>query len=161
MSDRDAGPSLATGPRLIEVWAPWCAACRSMDADLDEVAERFDGVVRFERVNAATDRESIDRLGVTGTPTLIGLVGDEEVYRATGRHTASSLEAVFESLASRRVPDVSAKGAEATLRLAAGCAMVMAGLALGPAWPLIAIGGAVLVSGVHPHIARRSRADRS
>jgi len=64
-----------TVPRLVEVWAPWCSACKAMEDDLLAVADRFDGSVKLERVNAADQPDVVDQLGVMGTPTLIGFSG--------------------------------------------------------------------------------------
>jgi thiol-disulfide isomerase/thioredoxin len=155
----DSIPTDDTGvPHLIEVWAPWCASCRAMDAYRGDVADRFEGAVRFERVNAAIEPEAVEQLRVRGTPTFVGYVDGIEVYRAAGRLSQASLEDLFAGLAAGGTPSRRANHTDAVLRVGAGAALAVAGLALGPAWALVGVGA--LVAGTAVPIPRRSRASR-
>lgn len=158
MTGRALGPKSAA-PRLVEVWAPHCWACRAMDADLDDVAARFSNTVVFERVDAASDREAAERLGVRGTPTLIGYVDGVEVYRVTGRQSREKLSSLFTALESNRRPHRGSSSVDVLLRGGAGGALVIAGSAMGPAWPLVIIGMGVLASAA-PHVIGRLRDPR-
>lgn len=152
-------PTDGTGvPLLIEVWAPWCSSCRAMDGYRDEVAARFAGTVRFVRVNALDEPEAAERLHVKGTPTFIGHVDGVEVYRATGRQSQARLDALFSALAAGGVPSRHVDHSDAALRAAAGVALVVAGLAVGPAWPLVGIGAIVAATAIP--VPRRIRAGR-
>lgn len=131
-----------------------------MERDLTDVAARYQGSVRFERLDVDADPDGARRLEVRVTPTLIGYVGDEEVYRATGRQARSDLDAAFAALAAHEAPSPGAPRADVWLRAGAGVALVIAGVVAGGTWPLILVGGTVAASAAMP-IARRSRAHRS
>ena len=155
----DPIPADGTGvPHLIEVWAPWCTSCRAMDAYRGDVAARFEGAVRFERVNAAIEPEAVERLRVRGTPTFIGYVDGVEVLRSAGRQSQAGLEDLFAGLAAGGTPSRRADHTDNVLRAGAGGALALAGFAFGPAWPLVGVGALVAATAVP--IPRRTRAGR-
>jgi hypothetical protein len=131
-----------------------------MEPDIRDVADRYSGSVRFEQVNAAADPDLVRDLGVIGTPALIGYVDGVEVYRATGRRTHPELEALFAELATGATPVSGPTRADLVVRIGAGSALIVAGILIAGAWPLIAVGGAVVVATLVSFV-RRNRADRS
>lgn len=144
VADRSADTA---GPTLVEVWAPWCSACRAMRRDFESVAAAYRGRVRVERLDAS---QGADTLGVRATPTLIGYVGDDEVFRVAGRRTRRELEELFEQLSEGSAAARSWSATDVVVRLGAGTVLAVIGLLAGPAWPLVAIGAAVCASGVWP-----------
>ena len=144
-----------TVPRLVEVWAPWCSVCKAMEDDLLAVADRFDGSVKLERVNAADQPDVVDQLGVMGTPTLIGFSGGAEVYRSTGRASPLELEAVFEALGRGAPLPSGARSSDLVLRFGSGGVLVALGLATGPSVPLVLVGVGVLSMAAIPYLRRR------
>lgn len=137
----------STPPTVVEIWSPACVECRAMQSDLDAVATQYSDRVGLELVNAFDELETVQRLGVRGTPTLIGVRANEEVFRLVGRRTRSELEALFEAIAEgEKAPAVGQE--EMLLRLGAGVSLVAAGSLSGPAWALVAIGVAILTFGV-------------
>lgn len=149
----------ASVPTLVEVWAPTCSACKAMEPDMREVSARYAGTVRFERIDAAADPHAVAGLGVLGTPTLIGYVDGDEVYRATGRRTRPELEAVFDDLAAGAAPRSGPSRSDLVLRFGAGAVLIAVGALVTGAWPLMAVGGAVILATLVPLIGRY-RADR-
>lgn len=136
-----------TGPTVLEIWSPVCVECRAMQPDLDSVAADYSDRVDLEIVNAFDELETTRRLGVKGTPTLIGVRGGEEVFRVVGRRTRSELEALFDAVAAgERAPAVGY--GDLLLRLGAGVVLIGAGLVSGPAWALFGLGVAILTLGV-------------
>lgn len=131
-----------------------------MEGDLTDVAARYQGSVRLERLNVDADPEAARRLDVRVTPTLIGYVDDIEVYRATGRQARSDLDAAFAALAAHEAPSGAVPRTDVALRVGAGAVLVVAGVVTGGTWPLILIGGTVAGSALVP-VVRRRRAHRS
>jgi len=142
-------------PTLIEVWAPWCSACKAIEDDVLAAADRFGGSVQFERVNAASHPDMVEKLKVMGTPTLIGFSGGAEVYRSTGRPSPQEIEAVFEALENGTPPPRSTRRSDLVLRLGGGSVLVVLGLMAGPSVPLVLIGSAVLSLATIPYLRRR------
>lgn len=135
-----------TGPTVLEIWSPGCVECRAMQPDLDAVAADYSDRVGLELVNAVDELESTRRLGVRGTPTLIGVREGKEVFRVVGRRTRSELEALFDAVAVGEAPAVGY--GDLWLRLGAGLILIAAGVLSGPAWALVGFGVAILGLGV-------------
>ncbi len=137
--------STYTKPTLVEVVTPRCVECRAMKPDLDAVAGEFDSV-DLVVLDATEHPEKASDLRVLGTPTLIAVRDGEEVARFVGRRTRSELRELFAATASGETDSVArfAQG-DRLVWTAAGVALVIAGLAMGPAWPIAAIGAGLAV----------------
>ena len=40
-------------PVLIDFWAPWCGPCKAIAPSIDELANEYDGKVKFVKINVA------------------------------------------------------------------------------------------------------------
>ena len=56
---------------LLDVWAPWCGPCRSMEPILDALAEEVKDKVDVVKLNAQDEMELAQELGVQGLPTFL------------------------------------------------------------------------------------------
>ncbi len=108
---------------------------------VDKAAAKFDTAIVTEKVNLAIEPDRAARLGVMATPTLIGFTGGELV-RLTGRRTPAEVDEFFSAVAEGR-SDVAAGKSDRVLRVTAGIALVVTGLAMAPAWPLVGAGVAI------------------
>lgn len=144
---------LPDGPSIVELWSPRCHECRAMQPDLEAVTAEFSGRVPRVEVNVLEDVGAARRLGVMGTPTLIGFRDGEERFRVTGRRSRSELRQLFESVEAGIAPTPAA-GSRAFLSVAAGSVLAGSGLLLGPAWPLVIIGVLTVGYGVAPSLGR-------
>lgn len=142
-------------PTLIEVWAPWCSACRAVEPDLLAVAESRQGEVVLQRVDASTDQSRARDLGVLGTPSFVGIKDGREVFRRTGRQSRTEIEDMFEALANDVHLQPRRRDNESVLAVAAGAVLVVAGMLTGPSFPLAIIGGIVMVGGAGLWLRRR------
>ena len=93
----------------------------------------------------ATDHASeVAEMGVMATPTLIVVRNGGEEARIVGRRTRSELDEIFSSAADGDLGGISRFGkGDRIVWAVAGASLVAAGLAMGPQWLLVAIGGAV------------------
>jgi thioredoxin len=71
-------------PVLLDVWAPWCVPCRSMEPLVEEIASSFAGRLRVARLSLDDNPETAARLRIHGVPTLIVFEGGREVTRMIG-----------------------------------------------------------------------------
>ena len=136
-------------PTVIEIWAPGCGDCRAMQPHIDAVAEKYRSSVDLVMIDASTDPETVRALGVWGTPTLIGVSAGKQVFRHTGRRAAPELENLFLSLANGTAPSRVTRS-DLLARTLGGMVLIGLGLSTGPIWPLVGVGGVVLLWGLAP-----------
>ena len=71
-------------PVLLDIWAPWCVPCRSMEPLVEEIASTFAGRLRVARLNLDDNPEATARLRIQGVPTLVVFEDGREVTRMIG-----------------------------------------------------------------------------
>ena len=58
-------------PVLVDFWADWCAPCKMIAPIVDELAEEFDGKVKFTKLDVDADPQIAANYGIRGIPTLL------------------------------------------------------------------------------------------
>jgi thioredoxin 1 len=71
-------------PVLLDVWGPSCAPCKQMEPIIFRLARQYQGRVKIAEVNAASAPRTMQKLFVTGTPTVIYFKNGQEVERIVG-----------------------------------------------------------------------------
>jgi thioredoxin 1 len=71
-------------PVLLDIWSPSCAPCRQMEPIVFRLAKRYRGRVKVAEINAAAAPRTMQKLFVTGTPTIIYFKKGQEVERIVG-----------------------------------------------------------------------------
>ncbi|MCU0270757.1 MAG: thioredoxin family protein [Acidimicrobiales bacterium] len=129
-------------PVVVQVWAPWCNSCRTMEPMLERLAGDYAGQVDLRRVQADAGTSHVRHTGAVGERDLRYLF-DQAV--AAGRAEGAPRESVDPGAVVRPAAGLRAKRVDRSLRVAAGAALVAAGLLTGPAPVLVGIG--VVVGG--------------
>ena len=71
-------------PVAVDMWAPWCGPCRTMEPMIDELAAQLAGRVRFAKLNVDENPATAARFNVRSIPTLVVVQGGREIDRIVG-----------------------------------------------------------------------------
>lgn len=137
-------------PVVVDLWAPWCGPCKMVKPILEKLAQQYSGRVDLWQINADENQELLSDLKVYGIPTLIVFRDGKETLRQVGAKPASTLQAMFESLASGVEPKpASLSTSERTIRFGSGLALLAIGLVTQGSWLFYLIGGVLLFSAIY------------
>ncbi len=74
----------ADTPVLVDFWAEWCAPCKMVAPVLDDLAEEYDGKIKFTKVDVDTSPETAMKYGIRSIPTLLVFKDGSPVDQVVG-----------------------------------------------------------------------------
>jgi len=101
MTDNDKVPELSEGEFenfvkeglvMIDFFAEWCMPCVMMVPVIDELSERFDGKIKFGKVNVGDNQELAQKFDVRSIPHLVLLKDGKVVEQFVGALSEDELE---------------------------------------------------------------------
>ena len=81
----------STIPVVVDFWATWCGPCRKLGPVVEEIANEFEGKVKFAKLNVEESIESAKSFSVSGLPSLLIFKNGEAVERMTGLMPKSTI----------------------------------------------------------------------
>jgi thioredoxin 1 len=83
-------------PVLVDFWAPWCAPCWMVTPIVEELANEYQGRVKFVKVNTDDDIQTAVSHGIRSIPTLLIFKGGQQVDRISGSRPKRELRRSLE-----------------------------------------------------------------
>ena len=85
-------------PVVIDFYADWCEPCQALMPTVHQMAETYDGKIKFCKVNIQENRKLAISNQVMTIPTLLFLKDGRQVDRHTGAMTDTELEEKLQAL---------------------------------------------------------------
>ena len=82
----------ATGPVVVDFYAPWCGPCKMIAPLLEQLAGEFSGSLKFAKLNVDDAPEWAGRYGVRGVPTLMLFGAGQVIDQAVGVDALKTLQ---------------------------------------------------------------------
>ncbi len=85
-------------PVLLDMWASWCGPCRMVEPILRKLSDKYQGKVKFCRLNVDENRLIPAKFNVRSVPNMLFIKNGEVVDTAVGALPESALQAKVEAL---------------------------------------------------------------
>ena len=83
-------------PVFVDFWAEWCGPCRMVGPVVEELANDYEGKVKFVKVNVDEANDLASKYNVFSIPTLILLNKGEIVSQQVGAASKESYKNMIE-----------------------------------------------------------------
>ena len=71
-------------PVLVDFWASWCGPCLMVGPVIEELAEEYEGKIKFGKLNVDENPKTAEKYGILSIPTVIIFKEGKEVKRQVG-----------------------------------------------------------------------------
>lgn len=71
---------------IIEVYAPWCSACKSMEQTFETIAQKYAQSIHFYKIDgdAAANKTIISKFDIQGFPTILTKINSKPIEKQVG-----------------------------------------------------------------------------
>lgn len=89
-------------PVLVDFFAAWCGACRSIEPALEAVASRYKGKLKVAKLDVERNPQNAGRYEIRATPTLILFSGGQAAAQVQGALPEAQLDQLVGKYVGRR-----------------------------------------------------------
>jgi len=90
------------GLTVVDFWAPWCGPCRMVGPVIEELAEEYEGRVRFAKLNVDDNQATAGAFGVRSIPTIGFFKNGEPVGGVVGAYPKDALQEVIDDVLAKK-----------------------------------------------------------
>lgn len=98
VTDNNYEGFIQDGVCLIDIYADWCKPCQVIGPIIDELSDEYkDKEIKFGKLNADDNSETVSKLGVRNIPTIIIYKDGEVVERTVGMVSKNQLKDLIDN----------------------------------------------------------------
>ena len=79
------------GLAVVDFWATWCGPCHMIAPVIEQLADEYDGKIKFVKVDTEENFETPSTYGVLSLPTLLVFKEGQQIERINGAHPKGDL----------------------------------------------------------------------
>ncbi|AHC39502.1 thioredoxin [Ehrlichia muris] len=69
---------------LVDFWAPWCGPCKTLEPQLEKLAQQYAGKVKIYKLNIEDNQDVAIRYGVSAVPTILMFKNGKKLSQVIG-----------------------------------------------------------------------------
>jgi len=70
---------------VLDLWATWCVPCVYMDPIVESLAEKFEGKIKFGKVNVEENKKVPSKFEIQSLPSILFIENQEIKEKVTGK----------------------------------------------------------------------------